>query len=174
MGYTAPPTGFVTGGTVLAPDWRTFADDVRFLAAEKPVARAYRGSAFTPATGAFTTVPFNYVNYDSHGGFDPAGTGVYTVPITGYYRASAAIRVNSTASGQRLLLILIGPGGGQVARGKDSVSHASATLGIASIVTGDYFYSAGDTIQAQYYMDVSLAVVFDPAFVYMSITYLRP
>lgn len=62
----------------------------------KPAVTAYLNAATTNSTGDGTqfTVPFNAVLFDRGGNFNTS-TGVFTAPVTGVYRMSTHITMNS-------------------------------------------------------------------------------
>lgn len=114
-------------------------------------------TAFT-GIGTFTTVPLNTVDYDTAGGFNTS-TGLYTIPVTGYWQINAAVR---PVDGQSVR---------QVGIGVDSASADSATfawlelnpLRTTLLYARSGRFTAGDQVRLFTYADASGTTNFNTA-----------
>jgi hypothetical protein len=106
-------------------------------------ARAYKNTAQSIATGAFTEVTgYSGTTVDTHGGFNST-TGRYTVEVAGVYRVTAQIFYENNATGHR---------GGEIWKNGAAATYiplvATVTSGDGAAVIGYYVdtFKVGDTI----------------------------
>lgn len=112
-----------------------------------------RASLTTSTTGiASGVIIFNNVISDTHSAFNSA-TGVYTVPVSGYYRIAASTLVSNIASSTNgTLQILVN--GSAVKETYNPVLPATSTSQSGNI-SDTYFLNAGSTISIQCNGDAS-------------------
>lgn len=111
--------------------------------------RTTAATAITGTTGVTYDVLYNVVDNDTHGAFNTS-TGVYTVPVSGWYKinASVAYAGNATTGGFRA--IIIAKNGSTVSQ-KRYIFGANAAAGLINdLATDDILYlTIGDTLKIQ-------------------------
>ena len=100
----------------------------------------------TPSTSA-STVIYSTVNKDSAGSYN-SSTGVYTVPVSGWYSVSASTLIQSTSyvSGNENQMQIQRNGTG-IFYGTQYWFGSTVNNSLQCVVSGIYYYNAGDTIQ---------------------------
>jgi hypothetical protein len=109
--------------------------------------RAYTTNAQTPLANASSAVIINYTTaFDTHAAFNPT-TGIYTVPVSGYYRISSNITTAAIAytTGTGRIFQLAVSGTNNAALSTTPV-QASVTTYLSSAGSTTFLYKAGDTI----------------------------
>ncbi len=98
-------------------------------------------------TGSNSLLKFGSgVAQDTHNGFSTS-TGLYTVPVAGFYRAAVSLAVGATYANTNYALICIAKNGTAIT-GTAQVAGA-AELQLYPMTTSLAYYNAGDTISPQ-------------------------
>lgn len=134
--YASVPIAGWSSNTVMSSD-----TDTRVVAATARRAAA----AIHTSSGSFQTVVFDTKISDTHGAFNNS-TGIYTVPVSGFYRISSTIGFVGNSTGIRTVNALITTPTSAASYNLGNVSNPNATY--ASLVNGSITVSvnAGDTI----------------------------
>ena len=102
------------------------------------VGARYTGHTGASLTANVTTIKYNTKEYDTHSAYNPA-TGVYTIPISGYYSGGGTIAQTTGASTPKVF--------------KNNSIHTDGSSSSASMNTNYPFqgyFSAGDIIDVRY------------------------
>jgi len=101
---------------------------------------AGRSASFSITSATDTDIVFNSIGKDTHGAYN-SSTGIYTVPVSGFYTISASAYVQGTVTGDSVLFISTGGGSGRARIatlfGQDRQRNGTATL----------YFNAGDTFK---------------------------
>lgn len=107
----------------------------------------YRNSALNSASGAFAIITFDTELFDTNNNY-ATGTGLYTVPVSGFYRFSGAFQIVEAGGGGHRIIAALYKNGTEYYRGNDfqnrAANNGDALNGI--IVTPPMQLTAGDTI----------------------------
>ena len=101
-------------------------------------------------TSSFSLIKYPTVNSDTHASYS-TGTGLYTVPVTGYYNISASVNITNTSAtsgvGSQIGISLngAGPSYSQVALCYSS----GATTANPTVTVNSIYLTAGTTVQIQ-------------------------
>lgn len=128
--------------------------------ADTRVVAAYKG--YNTPTGtlsnSYNVVKFSGMDKDTHSGYN-ASTGLYTVPVSGYYRVSSTLEISKTSySAGNFNLAAIYVNGSPVTYGTSVVS-GTTTIN-ATMVSGTVFANAGDTIGIYSYCSAATGLTF--------------
>lgn len=103
------------------------------------------GTSTVSTSSGVTIVPTTTVN-DTHGTMVTA-TGIYTIPVSGFYRVDGFIRCASTSfSVNNTLALDLMRNGSQVVTLGAATAQAATSLVLSASGSGTYFYNAGDTL----------------------------
>lgn len=123
------------------------------------VAAKYSGSTTSVSNGAAATLLFPTLHRDSHNSFDTA-TGIYTIPVAGWYRLSASTRLGSVAasvSGQYALFF--SRNGTAEEFGNDNrYAESTTAMPRGNVATTTYYFNAGDTVRVRYFNNIGAAI----------------
>lgn len=148
--------GRLKSSQVTAGTWAAVPTEVSLTPFSKQ--KAYL--SVTSSTTALTSnteadVVYTSVELDTHNSYN-ASTGVYTVPMTGVAKISAAIKLNVTASdwasGKVLRVVVNHSGAGDIRHGEWTAETASSTDPQAQVTTL-YPVTAGDTLKIRAVQD---------------------
>ena len=128
--------------------------------ADTRVVAAYKG--FNTPTGtlsnSYNVVKFSGMDKDTHNGYN-ASTGLYTVPVSGYYRVSSTLEISKTSySAGNFNLAVIYVNGSAVTYGASVVSGTTNVNAV--MVSGTVFANAGDTIGIYSYCSAATGLTF--------------
>ena len=102
------------------------------------VGAKYTGHTSVALTPLVTTVKYNTKDYDTHNAYNPT-TGVYTVPVSGYYSGGGIIAQSSANSTPRVF--------------KNNIVYSDGSSSSAyfnAIYPFQGYFNAGDTIDIRY------------------------
>lgn len=94
--------------------------------------------------GSSNIIKFGTITKDTHGAY-ATSTGLYTVPVAGFYKCSAIVEMQTTVSSGTLTRIGVGVNATVKSWGS-VIGQASGTFGLSPTVTHTVFCNAGDTI----------------------------
>ena len=109
------------------------------------VGARYTGHTSASLTPFITTIKYNNKNYDTHSAYNPA-TGVYTVPVSGYYSGGGEISQTTANSTPRIFR-----------NGVIYSDGSSSIAGFVAIYPFHGYFDAGDTIDIRYDTAVTTA-----------------
>lgn len=113
------------------------------------VTLSVQGGTTALGAGTNTQVVNPTVNYDSHGGYN-ASTGVYTIPVTGYYDVYGYIGAAGAAgTANQAFFALLFKNGSQAFSGPSFTWNASVSLNPSAAINTTIQCNAGDTIALQ-------------------------
>ena len=95
-------------------------------------------------TGSYSVLKFTSVDQDTHSGYSTS-TGLYTVPVAGWYHVNAGVVINASYTAGQQNLIAIYKNGAELNRGQ-SMAQASVTQTWATLVSTCVYCNAGDTL----------------------------
>jgi len=113
-----------TGIANLATNTTAISNPYKFL--------ARRTTAANTGNNVFATVVYNSESFDTNNNFDTS-TGIYTVPVDGFYHFDWSGSAATTAGSQTVLLSLF-VGSTETARGSRALSNAAGILGSSGSV----------------------------------------
>lgn len=97
--------------------------------------------------GSYNTVIFSTVDKDTHGAYN-ASTGLYTVPVSGFYKITCGLDVSATFSAGQYVGVRVG----NVTKSKYVYNFHRSQVAITNNypvqVTGEVYADAGDTLSA--------------------------
>lgn len=132
--FTVPITGW-SSNTIMSNDTDT-----------RVVTLSVQGSTTALASVANTQIVNPTVINDTHGGYN-ASTGVYTVPVSGYYDVYGYIgAAGSAGSANQAFIALLFKNGSQVFSGPSFVWNSSVSLNPSAGISGTIQCNAGDTL----------------------------
>ena len=95
-----------------------------------------------------TVVKYPTTTNDTHGGYS-SSTGLYTVPVTGYYNVSGGVRVNATFAVAATVSIFVAKNGTVMFGSSNTIgSVTESTLDVSTSVNA-IFCNANDTLSMQ-------------------------
>lgn len=97
-------------------------------------------------SGSFTVAKFGTVTRDTHASYSTS-TGLYTVPVSGWYNASATIEVSGTSGGvSQYAAIQLQQNGSGVANTAVVTGVGSGSVNLVPVLNQTVYASAGDTL----------------------------
>jgi hypothetical protein len=113
--------------------------DTRVVAMQVQQAAPTATVTGTPSLLKFTSG----VQQDTHGAFSTS-TGLYTVPVTGFYRVTGGVAVSGTFTTTNQVLLAIAHNGSIVQQNGQSAGGADGNIPVQ--ISGTVFCNAGDTL----------------------------
>ena len=100
-------------------------------------------------TATITSTPsvlkFSATSNDTHGGYSTS-TGLYTVPVTGFYRVTAQAAMTTSLNGNQSASVYIYKNGAEVTQGLYAAAASFTGFTIATNAATTIFCNAGDTL----------------------------
>jgi hypothetical protein len=108
-------------------------------------------------SSSYSLVKFGAATQDTHGGFS-ASTGLYTVPVTGYYRVSTNLNVGGTIGANLFVGLTVYQNGAQASGANATITSTSQTNAVVNF-TETIFCKAGDTLAPYAITNITSPVV---------------
>lgn len=109
-------------------------------------ARATKSGSQSVTAGAEATVAFDAATFDSHGTFNTS-TGVYTVPVAGYYKVSGVVTwTSNTFAANKVMQAAVYKSGSRQSRSNSFASASAGTWQPSTYINDIVSCVAGDTI----------------------------
>jgi hypothetical protein len=141
--FKVPVTGW-SSNVIMSSD-----TDTRIVAAR------FKTSNARTVNNTFPNIVYETVDYDTHGAYN-SSTGVYTIPVSGYYRVSGAFLYAAVAStigfSNSLLLKKAGASIATIAQCRVQTTSSTNIDGTGSTA---YYFNAGDQVSIGGYADTA-------------------
>lgn len=118
------------------------------------VAAHFKGASSTMVSGSYTVAKYQTLITDTHSAYSSA-TGIYLVPITGYYNIAAQARLNATVAVSNSFEITLSTTGADqgFARYNFTVSGATPAFSTPHVIKNGVLLTAGQSLQVNVFSD---------------------